>query len=264
MSSHIIYLEKVRSLSLILLVFWTLGASPQPSAVVERIDQLYQTSQTQAELKTVELLIMDQLKQFPESPELNWRLLRTYYSLGEGAPKAEARNYYSLCIKHAERGIRLGKSPARSHYFKGICAGELGKIEGGWGFVDEMIRDFEIAIDLDPAVEDGGGYRALGRVYSELPPIGLFLVPNRDLDKSIALLKEAVRYGPLYGRNYIFLAESYFKKGEFLLAKETLNAFHEKTRNLQEEPRVKKFFPQSVNLLKKIDQRLGPYDSHAP
>lgn len=254
----------MRSLSIILLAFWTLGASAPEFAPVERIDQLYQTSKTTAELKTVEHLIQDQLKRFPKSPELYWRLSRTYYALGDKSPEAEARKYFSLCIENAKRGIGLGKNLAQNHYFKGICTGELGSIEGGWGFVDGMIEDFKTVIDLDPAFEDGGGYRALGRMYSELPAFGLLLVPSRDLDKSITLLKQAVRYGPLYGRNYIFLAESYFKKGDFLSARDTLKAFHEKTRNLQEEPGVKKYFPQSVKLLKKIDQRLNSSHSHAP
>ena len=70
------------------------------------------------------------------------------------------------------------------------------------------IRDLsQTVIDLDPTLEEGGGYRVLGRLHHQSPSI-LFITGWVDHKLAVPLLRKALAAGPLNRVNRFFLADA--------------------------------------------------------
>ncbi|MCO4762693.1 MAG: hypothetical protein KC502_14365 [Myxococcales bacterium] len=143
-----------------------------------------------------------------------WRRSRHHFtkaakSRSDGVKKREGKVAWGF----ADKAIAAnGKHPA-GYYWATAAIGEFSTGAGlitaiRQGIEGKFKRYAKGAIARGPRYEHGGGYRALGRFYFELP------WPKRDVDKSIALLRKAVAKGPHKARNYAWLAESLIKDGE--------------------------------------------------
>jgi hypothetical protein len=70
------------------------------------------------------------------------------------------------------------------------------------------IRDLaQLVIDVDPDLEEGGGYRVLGRLHDQSPRIP-FITGWISHDKSVVYLRQALALGPQNTVNQVFLAEA--------------------------------------------------------
>lgn len=199
---------------LFLLAFSASALSP------DEIDRLHRAAQTKEEALKLKTLIKESLQKDPSSAELSWRLARTYLNLGELSENESRLDYLHRCYKQAKRAIKRDERSASAYFLKGVCNGKRGEERGVWSslfIVRPFKRDITTALKLDPSVFEGGPHRALGKYYYELPKMA-----GRDLKKSIEHLKEAVRLGPRFDENYLFLAESYYAAGDYHSAREAL------------------------------------------
>jgi tetratricopeptide (TPR) repeat protein len=191
-----------------------------------------------------------------ETDALAWRTARIYFSMGERSSEEAAHRFYQRCLQSATAAIRLNPQSAHGYFYRGICTGKIGQLEGLWSSLDKISPlkdDMETVIRLDPAVSHGGAHRALGKLYLALPRI-----LGGDPDKAIHHLQEAVRLGPRYGDNYLFLAEAYLDKQEDDRARETLNALVQITRVNTGDPGAESSRRQAEKLLLKIDGISAP------
>jgi len=81
--------------------------------------------------------------------------------------------------------------------------------------IRQMIQDCQKVIELDPSYENGGAYRILGMIYTELPRTSFR--PDsivKDTDKAIKYLKKAVEIAPGYPENHIALSKAYLEAGD--------------------------------------------------
>lgn len=242
----------MRYFATILLVL-TILPLPLSAATLEEIDQQLQSAETPADLLKVETLI----RESPPSADLTSRLAKTYFRLGKESGRTSRKEYFTSCVEQADKTIKLDSRLASGYFFKGLCEGRLGEINGVWsslGVIEPLKKNMETAITLDPAIENGGPHRALGRMYHELP-----LLLGGDLDKSLDHLKEAVRLGPDFGENYFFLAETYYTRREYPLAEKALNDLLEVTK--EKKHKTRSLREQAQELLKTVTQKLGA--SHA-
>jgi tetratricopeptide (TPR) repeat protein len=70
------------------------------------------------------------------------------------------------------------------------------------------IRDLaEQVIELDPALEEGGGFRVLGRLHDQSPKIP-FVTGFVSRGKAVALLRKAYETSPINSVNRFFLADA--------------------------------------------------------
>jgi hypothetical protein len=70
------------------------------------------------------------------------------------------------------------------------------------------IRDLaQAVVDLDPELEQGGGYRVLGRLHDRSPKIP-FITGWISHEKSVVYLRQALARGPENSVNQVFLAEA--------------------------------------------------------
>jgi tetratricopeptide (TPR) repeat protein len=182
------------------------------------------------DFRKLEEKIKKSLEKNSSSSELYWQLARAQFYMGNRTNgEKEQRDFYSLCKQNAERSLELNPGSAGGSYFKAICIGKIGQLDGIWsslsmisGFKEQMER----AVQLAPDLEFGGPHRALGKLFHDLP-----LVLGGDLKQSIEHLKLAVQLGPNYSDNYFYLSESLFEAEEYESAKFTLLAYLEKIRN---------------------------------
>lgn len=239
-------------------------AGPAEAAALKEIDRLIADGDTFEKLSDVEGRVREAIRLSPASGELYLRLARTYYSLGKLGDGDARRDYFSRCLEQAERAVGLQSRSAGAYYFKGVCLGRLGEIDGIWQSLralDPFKRTMETALEIDPAVFHGGPHRALGRFYYQLP-----FVLGGSFDKSITHLKEAVRLGPRYPENYFFLAESYYAKGEYPPARETLTALLKnfpESSGLREDLEVPRIRERARELLDKIEIEASSGHFHA-
>ena len=193
--------------------------------------------------------IKKSLQKNSNSWELYWQLARAQFYMGNRAKnEKEQRDFYSLCKQNAERSLEFNPESAGGNYFKAICIGKMGQLDGIWsslsmisGFREQMER----AVQLEPDLEFGGPHRALGKLFHDLP---FFL--GGDLKRSIEHLKLAVQLGPDFSDNYFYLSESLFDAEEYESAKSVLLAYLEKSRNEKDASQKRK---RAEDILRQID-----------
>lgn len=234
-------------------------AQPVNSATLEEIDQQLQTADSPSEMLKVSTIIQESLAQAPSSSDLMWRLAKAYYKLGTEAGRATRKEYFISCAEQAKKAVQLNNQSAGGFFFKGVCEGKLGEVDGIWsslGVIEPFKKNMETVIKIDPAFEQGGPHRALGKMYHELPQ-----VLGGNLDKALEHLKEAVRLGPHYPENYFLLAETHYGRKEYQLAQEALNTVLGMTQEAKIHRDIRLVRRDAQELLKKITKNLG--DSNA-
>jgi tetratricopeptide (TPR) repeat protein len=210
---------RVPVLSLIFL--FSISATGTDSISLKKIDTHYESAQDSHKgLLQTESMILKAQDSAGTSEPLAWRLARTYYSLAGVSRKEAAKEYYSRCLETAGQTIDLDSKSAWGFYLRGLCRGKLGEMQGLWSslsMIRPLKKDFQNAVRLDPAVSEGGPHRALGKLYLELP--GLL---GGNVDKSVDHLKQAVRLGPKFADNYLFLADALSEQENYRAAQKTL------------------------------------------
>ncbi len=195
----------------------------------------------------------------PESIGARWRLMRALYFLGEHATAGEAAKKTvfeegkrigeeTLALLRRTAGAAAGRdlsdaSPvALAPHLKGTPDAVpaflwAGVNWGKWALVfgkgaaarqgaAAKIRDYAAAVvALDPAWDEGGGYRVLGRLHHQTPSIP-FVTGWASRTEALAALRRAVEIGPRNFVNRLYLAEAIwdYEKGRRDEARRMLEA----------------------------------------
>jgi tetratricopeptide (TPR) repeat protein len=109
-------------------------------------------------------------------------------------------------------GLRATPGAAGAYFWTAACWGQWalarGKLASARAGVAGRVRDLsETVIALDPALEEGGGYRVLGRLHDQAPRIPL-LTGWVSRTKAIEYLRKAYALGPRNPVTWFFLAEA--------------------------------------------------------
>jgi hypothetical protein len=150
----------------------------------------------------------------PDSFDVNWRLARAAFWLAEGTKDSARRKAIASAGWEAgKRAAAARPGAAEAPYFMALCIGEyshsIGILTALAEGIEGKFRDPLLAVEkLDPAVDHGGVYNALGRYKYELP------WPKRDVGASIDYLRKAVLVNPQNLRGRVFLAESLWARDD--------------------------------------------------
>ncbi len=204
--------------------------------------------------QSLEKKLKSSLLKDPNSWELYWRLARAQFYMGNRSKsEKEQKSLYYLCKKNADQSLDFNPESAGGNYYKAICSGKLGQLDGIWSslsMISGFRKQMERAVKLDPYFEYGGPHRALGKFFHDLP-----FVLGGDLKRSIEHLKLAVQLGPEYSDNYYYLSESLFDAEEYESAKPILSEYLEKSRNEKDASEKRK---RAEDFLRQIDMILQP------
>ena len=177
----------------------------------------------------------------PRNLDARWRLMRALYFQGEHATTgAEAKKKVfdegkrlgeeTLDLVRQEAGAAAGKDLSRATpdelvpYVKGrtdvtACFLWSAVDWGKWALVfgktaaarqgaAAKIRDYATAVvRLDPAFDEGGGYRVLGRLHHQTPSIP-FVTGWASRSEALKALRAAVEVAPRNFVNRLYLAEA--------------------------------------------------------
>ena len=251
---------RVQVLSFIFL--FTLAAKGIPPVSLQDIDRHYESIQnTREDLLQTESMILEALEQSEVSESLAWRLARTYFSLGKRSMEEASEEYYRRCIQRADQAIQLNNRSAWGFYYRGLCRGKLGEMQGIWNslsMIKPLKQDLMKAVKFDPSVSKGGPHRALGKLYLELP--GLL---GGSVDKSVDHLRQAVVLGPRFADNYLFLAEALHEQENYHSAKNTLKILLKIIGESGDTSKAQKIRAEIQTLMEKIDPWIESQTSHA-
>lgn len=178
-----------------------------------------------------------------EAPEARWKLARALYFLGSytGLDETEQRAVFEKARSAGEESVRLvaarsGNADARklspaaaaallrndpdsraAFFWTAVAWGQWslasGKAEAARKGAARRIRDDCLTVvAMDPAFEEGGGYRILGRVHDQAPRIPL-LTGWVSRAEGLRLLRLALAEAPRNFVNRQFLAEALARSG---------------------------------------------------
>ena len=195
----------------------------------------------------------------PESVGARWRLMRALYFLGEHATAGEAakkavfeegkkvgeetlgllrRQAGAAAARDLSRATPVELAPHLSAVPDAVPAFLWAGVNWGkWALVfgkgaaarqgaAAKIRDYAAAVvALDPAYDEGGGYRVLGRLHHQTPSIP-FVTGWASRGEALASLRRAVEVGPQNFVNRLYLAEAMwdYEKGRREEARRMLEA----------------------------------------
>ena len=177
----------------------------------------------------------------PESVGARWRLMRALYFLGEHATAGDATKKTvfeegkkvgeeTLALLRRAAGAAAGKdlsdaSPVAlaprlkgtpdavpAFLWAGVNWGKWALVFGKGAAARQgaaaKIRDYAAAVvALDPAWDEGGGYRVLGRLHHQTPSIP-FVTGWASRTEALSSLRRAVEVGPQNFVNRLYLAEA--------------------------------------------------------
>ena len=237
----------------ILLTLFLLVLTGQATAQSE-IDKKYQQAKTLKEFERIAEEVQKILAHEPNQVEWQWRMARSHYSI---AKRNKDTHQFDLCIEHSSRALEINPDSAISYFFRALCRGKQGEIQGIWsslGIIEPFEEDMKKALELDPIIQNGGPNRALGKLYLELP---FFL--GGSTSQAIDHLKESVRLGPDHAENHLGLAEAYYSINNFTASRKSLSTLQRLTHNVVDDEDLLKLRTKGQELMNKM-----AYESQEP
>jgi tetratricopeptide (TPR) repeat protein len=150
------------------------------------------------------------------------RVSRLAYLLGELSPKNDKLQYFEKGRRFAETLAQEQPDWAEGHYWLALhlCGlAELGGARQGLRLIPDIIEALEKTLKVDPAYDQAGPHRVLGRIYFECPAWPLSV---GDIHASRRHLAEAVALASGNSTNHLYLAETLFKLGKVEEARQEL------------------------------------------
>ncbi len=123
-----------------------------------------------------------------------------------------ARRAETLEPQEIGQALAGDQSAGETFFWAAVNWGQWGLAHGKWasaraGVASRIRDDAKTAIGIDPKLEDGGGYRVLGRLHAVSPKIP-FVTGWIDRQEAVDDLRKAVSLGPDNLINLYFLAEA--------------------------------------------------------
>ena len=134
----------------LIFISFLVGFSPHDTKLIKEIDYKYHSAKSINDLSQLEGLVKKYIEVFPKSDRLLWRLGRIYFKLGDKTINESKKiHFFSLCIKQTQKTIKINSQSARGYFFKGLCNGTLGEIQGIWSsltIIEPFKKDMETAM----------------------------------------------------------------------------------------------------------------------
>lgn len=177
-----------------------------------RADELYAARDNIDNLKQLVILMEQSAVRDPKNYEAWWRLARARYYAGDREKdQAKKERLFLSGVDAAKKAIELDDKRVEGHFWYAANEGEYADLKGALqslGLVKTIRREFESALAINPAYENGTIFSALGQIDLNLPRI---LGGNEK--RGIERLEAGLKVGPDNAELKVTLAEVYIKKG---------------------------------------------------
>jgi tetratricopeptide (TPR) repeat protein len=173
-----------------------------------------QNPPNQAKLHQTIAVLENYQAQFPEEIRFPLFLAEANYRLADpSGDVAKEFVHYEKTEFYAQKAMALDPNRTEAHYWHGLYLLKKAQKVGGiraFFIVKNGIAELEKVRQDMPAYDHAGASRVLGLLYCLAPG----WTPFGNLDKSIALGKEATHLAPDYMLNRLYLGNAYKKRGD--------------------------------------------------
>jgi tetratricopeptide (TPR) repeat protein len=204
-------MSKLILISMLALVTASNGAGVPQKDSITRADELFIARDNSDNLKQAVLLMEQLTTREPANYDAWWRLARArYYVADREKDQTRKTRLFQSGIEAAKKALAAAANRVEGHFWFAANQGEYADLRGALqslGLVKTIRKEFEAALAIEPAYENGAIYSALGQIDLNLPR--LFGGNER---RGIARLEEGIKVGPNNAELKVTLAEVYQKK----------------------------------------------------
>ena len=196
-------------LILMLILSPALHAQDSPTA---KSDKLFASRDNVESLKQAVALMEEATARDKTDYESHWRLAKYRYYLADvETDESKKMKLIQSAIVAAKKGVALDSNRVEGHFWLAATNGELADMKGGissLGLVKTIRKEFQAALAIDPAYENGASYLALGEIDLNMPRI----LGGND-QRGIQKLEEGLKAYQSNAELKLALATAYEKKG---------------------------------------------------
>ena len=186
--------------------------APPQADLVAQADALFASRDDNDNLNRAASLMEQLVARDPNNYEAWWRLARLrYYLADRQADQTKKSKLLQAGVEAAKKAVALDDKHVEGHFWFAANEGEYADLKGvlqSLGLVKTIRKEFEAALAINPAYENGAIYSALGQIDLNLPR----LLGGNDR-RGLERLEEGLRVGPDNAELKVSLAEAYLKKG---------------------------------------------------
>lgn len=194
-----------------IIVFSALQVVAQEPATA-KADKLFAARDNVESLKQAASLMEDLTKREPANFEAFWRLARfKYYIADREKDNSKKSKGLQAAMEVAKKAVELDPGRVEGHFWLGASTGEYADLKGALqslSLVKTVRREFEAALAINSAYENGDIYSALGQIDLNLPR--LF---GGNEPRGLKRLEQGLKAGVNNLDLKLTLAEVYVKKG---------------------------------------------------
>lgn len=179
---------------------------------IERADVLFAARDNGDNLKQATSMMEQLTAREPSNYEAWWRLARLrYYLVDHEKDQSKKSKLLQAGVDAARKAVALDDKRVEAHFWFAANEGEYADLKGALqslNLVKTIRKEFEAALAINPAYENGAIYSALGQIDLNLPRL---LGGNER--RGIERLEQGLKVGPNNADLAVTLAEVYGKKG---------------------------------------------------
>jgi tetratricopeptide (TPR) repeat protein len=178
------------------------------STSISEADALYSQRSDLTKVRQALVVLRQAMAEHPTDYGIAWRLAKFNYYVGShSADREQQDKVFHDGIEAGELAIKLDDNKPEGHFWLGANYGGNAEIStlAGLTDIEDIKREMDAVIKIDPSFESGSAYMALGQVYLKAPKIF-----GGDTDKAIGYLEQGIKIGPNNGLMRARLAQAYF------------------------------------------------------
>lgn len=244
----------IRGLLPLFLLAWSAASGQGPvSDLLQKGDELWLERSTSLEQVARAIELWEAAAHSdPHNVDAAYRASMGYYYLGRFTDDPKQKmDRFSKGKDWGLEAIRRDPRSAPAHYWYGVNLGSYGQARGklkSLFLVGPLKEAFQETVRLDPTCYYGGGYRALGRLYFELPGFA-----GGDKRKAEENLRMSLKVEPCYTLTLLYLAELLVDSRRDSEAREVL----ERLMNCRPAPGFEREYRQDQEEGKRLLERLA-------
>jgi hypothetical protein len=227
------------------------SATARPSSEgIAEADRLYDGRADLVKVRQAVVAIRQSQADHPTDYDLAWRLAKFNYYLGSHSPDTqEQEKAFRDGIEAGKLAVQLQDGKADGHFWLGANYGGAAQssVLAGLAGVEEIKREMETVIKLDPGYQSGSAYMVLGQVYLQAPKL-----LGGDVGTAIGYLEKGVKLGPDNALMKVTLAKAYAEAHRNAEAQKQIDAL----MTMKVTPGYEPEYSEAVAEAKKVQAKL--------
>ncbi len=187
--------------------------TPPPSSdrpvgeLIKEADDLYAQRADVLKARQGLIVLSQAFATNPSDYEVAWRIAKFNYYVGAHSTDDEVKEKsFHDGTEAGKQAVQFNDNRPEGHFWLGANYGGNAEIStlAGLSEIEDIKREMEAVLKLDPNYEGGSAYMALGQMYMKAPRM-----LGGDLPKAIDLLEKGIKAGPNNGLMRLRLAQAY-------------------------------------------------------